>query len=744
MFANSSSMSRCRGSTVPERAEHPQAGRRAPGFDTVGFPVSWERRNTKGIGALTVGLPDGPFTTELALTDLSAVERVLVSIAPRVSTEQLQELRMQLIGLASEVQGVESAAKPSSSMRDQIVQLVLEDDAVELFHDADDASRVFLAASGPEEAVECFDLTRAGVGDWLFQACFRRLEQVPSESALNEAISALAAEARFNGRGLPVGLRTAEVGKEIFVDLASDRYEVVQVQTDGWQLVPSGVAPVRFPKRKHARPLPDPQGPGGLGELRPLVNIRSADEWVLFTTVLVAYLAPCGPYPVMMVTGEQGSAKSSLSRVVQELVDPNQGAIRRPPKNEHDLVLAAVRSHLLVFDNLSGLSASMSDAICALATGAGFGTRKLYTDDEEVVFSAQRPVVLNGIDDLDERADLLDRAVLLNLQAIPPSERLTEAALRRRLDAVLPGAFSALLDALSAYLRLRDEVAPPDLPRMADFACLGVAVEGALGHDPGSFLAAYERNRGEAQLLALARFPLCQAVVDLTREKRAWEGTASSLLSAARVFATPAVYRGPLWPASASAVGKQLRRCQASLRGLNVGVDVGARDRSPSRNRLIRLEWLGVSDEEGELQCPDNGVLDMSHDDQHGTCPGIVPPPGPEKADLDMLDMLDGPSFLEKEEGGDGGGPRIEGFSNTRPSCPTCPDDAEPVSQAAGHAALGAGSRRLRCFNCGSRSHWRRRAPAGAKSGDWLCASCCAPRLPEDAIERLDSAGGAA
>ena len=60
---------------------------------------------------------------------------------------------------------------------------------------------------------------------------------------------------------------------------------------------------------------------------------------------------------------------------------------------------------------------------CRLATGGGFAVRQLYTDQDEVLFDAARPVILNGIEDIVTRPDLADRAILLMLEPIPEERR---------------------------------------------------------------------------------------------------------------------------------------------------------------------------------------------------------------------------------------------------------------------------------------------------------------------------------
>jgi hypothetical protein len=71
-------------------------------------------------------------------------------------------------------------------------------------------------------------------------------------------------------------------------------------------------------------------------------------------------------------------------------------------------MIAANNSHVLAFDNVSGLPGWLSDALCRLASGGSLSVRQLYTDDEEVLFQAARPVVINGIEDVINRPDLAD------------------------------------------------------------------------------------------------------------------------------------------------------------------------------------------------------------------------------------------------------------------------------------------------------------------------------------------------
>src|SRR5436190_23098746 len=127
-------------------------------------------------------------------------------------------------------------------------------------------------------------------------------------------------------------------------------------------------------------PLPIPQPGGTLAQLTSFLNLPGQDDLVLVTTWLLGALRHGGPYPLLVISGEQGSAKSVLSKMLRALVDPNVAPIRTLPREERDLFIAANNGHVLTFDNLSGLPAWLSDTLCRLASGGGFAVRQLYTD----------------------------------------------------------------------------------------------------------------------------------------------------------------------------------------------------------------------------------------------------------------------------------------------------------------------------------------------------------------------------
>jgi hypothetical protein len=142
---------------------------------------------------------------------------------------------------------------------------------------------------------------------------------------------------------------------------------------------------------------------------------------------LTAALRPTGPYPILTLYGEQGSAKSTLARLIRLLVDPQDSPLLAQPRNTSELMATAVNGWLLAYDNLSAVPEWLSDCLCRLADGGGFVSRPRLSGDERSVINAQRPAVINGIGDFVRRGDLSDRCVFLHLPPIAPTARRTQA-----------------------------------------------------------------------------------------------------------------------------------------------------------------------------------------------------------------------------------------------------------------------------------------------------------------------------
>jgi hypothetical protein len=249
-------------------------------------------------------------------------------------------------------------------------------------------------------------------------------------------------------------------------------------------------------------------------------------------------------------------------------------------------MIAATNSWLVCFDNLDHVPSWLANALCRLATGGGFATRRQYTDDAEILFEAMRPTLLTGIEELTTRGDLLDRAILLHLPAIRAGRRRAEAEFWEDFGKAYPGLLAALLDLLVRALALLPTMSVRELPRMADFARFGIAVEKAAGWPPGAFLKAYRANRETACDLTLEATLVAAPLRDFVMSQDAWTGTATELLDILTQRVDRRLTGKREWPRTPTALGGLLRRLAPTLR--TVGVDVVFH--RGARHRIIHLE----------------------------------------------------------------------------------------------------------------------------------------------------------
>ena len=397
-------------------------------------------------------------------------------------------------------------AEGKAGRKSQATILVELTSDVELFHTPEGEP---YATVDVGEHFETWPLKSTGFRDWLMRRFYDSEGKSPSTQGYQDALGVLYGAARFDGEAHEVYTRVAEFDGAIYLDLCDAAWRVVCITPVGLRVV--NQSPVKFRRTRGMLPLPQPEAGGNVELLRRFINV-SDEHWPLVLAWLVTAYRPGRPFPVLALHGEQGSAKSTTARVLRALIDPNKAALRSEPRNEQDLMIAATNGWLIALDNLSRVQTWLSDALCRLSTGGGFATRELYANNEEVLFDAMRPVLLNGIEELATRSDLLDRALVLNLPTIPEDKRRSEADVQSEFEATRPAILGALLDAVSSALRRLGTGKLSHLPRMADFALWATVAEPALSLPDGAFLRAYYGNRIAANDLALDASPVAAAI----------------------------------------------------------------------------------------------------------------------------------------------------------------------------------------------------------------------------------------
>jgi hypothetical protein len=437
---------------------------------------------------------------------------------------------------------------------------------------------------------EIYGLKSTAFRDWLIDSYHGDSDQLPSAYAVSRVLAALEARARFDDAMPAVYVRVgrdSDVGcADCYLDLGDPGGQAVKISAREWSVVDR--PPVHFRRPEGMLPLPTPRRDGSIELLRPYVNL-SEPNFRLLIGWMAAALLPDGPYPILTIHGEQGSAKSTLARVVRKLIDPQESAVLGEPRSTRDLMVTAFNGWLLAYDNISVMPNWLSDSLCRLATGGGFAGRALFSNDQRNVIHAQRPAILNGIDEFVRRDDLADRCVFLHLPPIIAAGRRAEVEFWLSFRADYPGILGGLLSAVVGGLREQPSVRLAELPRMADFARFGEAVGRGLGWPAETFLSAYSENRREATVTALEESVLARILLDSAAwgDMGNWTLSATEMLDELAKYVPPNVRASGRWPKSPRTFSNELRRIAPQLRTRGISVNF-------VRNRVSRLITVHV------------------------------------------------------------------------------------------------------------------------------------------------------
>lgn len=484
----------------------------------------------------------------------------------------------------SELTGKEvSATRPNAAIDKKISKLTeltqLAQSSCELWHDENQEPYASFNVAGH---FEHWSIDSKGFKDWLSRQAFIKKMGSVSKEVMADTCATLGGLAKYEGATHATGWRVMKHDGAYWIDIANDTWQAIKISSAGWQIVDN--PPVRFLRNKNFRPLPTSISGGKVTDLFELINVPKEDELLVLAWMMECY-RPDTQYPILELNGEQGSAKSTTQRVLRLFIDNNKVMLRARPKAIEDIYVAVSNGHLISYENLSGLSADMSDALCVVSTGGGYAARTLYTNTEETTLSAKNPVIINGINRVITRPDLLDRAITISCPLI--KQRIDEIEHQKMVEALAPTIFGALLDLFVKALQILPTVSidPEKLPRMTAFTYLGEAMSQALGKkDEDYFVDKYVELRREAVAGTIDATPLGRALLGFVECGHSHIGTVGNLLARLNAFEHKAsVEPGDFWPKSPRKLGDELRRLAPALR--QIGIDCTV-DSKPKRDGI--------------------------------------------------------------------------------------------------------------------------------------------------------------
>jgi hypothetical protein len=466
------------------------------------------------------------------------------------------------------------------------------DSSAELFHTAGKEAYATISVTvGEETHEETIKVSSSAFTEWLVGNFYKITSKTPSTNALTDTRRVISARAVYDGPELPVWRRTARGEDEaIYIDLGTPDWSAARVTAEGWEIIPSAEVPVKFARGKYMGALPTPDSSAAnIHDLRFMLNVDGEEGFALNVAWLIQALKPEGPYPLLVTEGEQGSAKSSNSRILLALVDASteEDPLRTHPKEERDLLVAARNNWCLGYDNLSWLSEGLSDAFCRLSTGGAFGARTLFENEEETLLSAKRPVLMNSIVGIINRPDLQERSIVVRAPVIDEARRKKEAEINQLFEEAAPGIFAAILDGLVVSMSA-PEPADKGGPRMIDFVqWVTPAIE---AYDLGNFGDMYRAMRSESDAVALSGDPVAGALVLYMQDADEVVLPPSELLSELikeLKLSDYLVLDKKRWPPNAAAFGRWMGRSAKVLRSFGLELSE-ERSRENGRRKVVR------------------------------------------------------------------------------------------------------------------------------------------------------------
>ena len=524
-------------------------------------------------------------------------------------------------------EGGKCSASGKKNPAEQLLILVKSSGAKFFHSDVKD----LYAAIPVEDHVEVLPINGRDFELWLNGLFYRNTNKPISKDGVKQVLAVLSAKALYeNPNPVKLSTRVAEHDGAFWYDLTNIKWQSVKIDKGGWEIANN--PPILFSRYRHQLQQIVPKTGGNINKILNYVNIKESKT--LFLCWLVSCFIPNIPHAAIIIHGEKGAAKSTASGLLKSLIDPSALDTLTLQNDQRTMAVNLQNHWFLPFDNVSYISEETSDTLCRAITGGGIQQRRLHTNSEDIIFTFQRCIAINGIHNVATRADLLDRSILIELIRITDCERkeLSEVLANFEADKadILGGIFDTVVKAMNIFPKVKLQ----NLPRMADFARWGYAIGEALGKGLGQvFIEEYTGNRQIQNEEAIVNDPVATLIVEFMKGRQEWTGLYSTLY---RLLADMAEDYGisskhKSFPANAIGLSKRITAIKSNLE--NVGIYCTPEKRTKLGQSLsIKRPNSSTSSTPSTLSAENGGLRGVDSGVDEDKADLSTPPSTPEKA----------------------------------------------------------------------------------------------------------------
>jgi hypothetical protein len=307
----------------------------------------------------------------------------------------------------------------------------------------------------------------------LLRLFYNNVGHVPSQNMIDNWVHIFHAFADFEGPTYQLSSRVTSYNGDICYDLTNEMWQCVRISNSGWEILDSTPIPLFVRHNQTAQVLPNRNyNPDIFDRFLQIINAAtgSQERQILLKVYIVSLFIPEIPHVILVLHGEKGSAKTTLQTLIKLLVDPSKPRLLTIHNDRSEFIQQLAHNYVAYYDNVRGTPDWLSDGACKAVTGVGQTKRKLFTDDDDIIYEYKRCLGFNGINLSLTEPDALDRSIMIDLETIDKSKRKQESEIIAEFQILRSDLLGYILDILVKVLQIKPILQLQNLPRMADFA----------------------------------------------------------------------------------------------------------------------------------------------------------------------------------------------------------------------------------------------------------------------------------